>query len=237
MKFDFNQIRNIFDETWDIGYLSKEQMSQVSQSPIKAKFHVFGKDLTNGMHFNDITHGLVFLKQGHTWDYSHYKQIVDTLKSNKIIGWYPTYTNYKDAAILAGLGVRAKNSLVYSYKFGFDCHIATIGVNIDVINQPDKSKKVNTGLWKKCNGCNDCAVNCPAKAIHLDKEPYWIDGGACENFIFFGEHQRIPNVRDYWHKNVHPEYPDDVVKKVSYQIGWDKEDKIDVEIKIAMHQI
>ena len=43
------------------------------------------------------------------------------------MGWYPMYTNYKEAAILSGLGVRARNTLVYSYKFGFDCHFAMIG--------------------------------------------------------------------------------------------------------------
>lgn len=214
MKVNFETIANLFDDSWDIGYLTSEQLAQCSQSPLKAKFHIFGKDVTNGLHFQNLNHCLIFAKQGHTWDYSHYQQIKDTLKSANIIGWNPLYTNYKEAAILAGMGVRAKNSLIYSYKFGFDCHFAAVEFTIPIENIPDRSKKVNTNLWKKCEGCNDCAVNCPAGAIHLDKEPYWLDGGACENFIFFGEHDTVPNVRDYWHKNVHPEYSDEVVKSV-----------------------
>lgn len=216
MKTSFNEIAELFDDSWDIGYLTQEQFKQCANSPLKAKFHVFGKDWSNGLHFDNITHGLVFAKQGHTWDYSFYKQIVTTLQQGSIIGWSPVYTDYKLAAILAGMGVRAKNSLVYSFKFGFDCHYAAVGFTTELVDVPNRSKKVNTNLWKKCEGCNDCAVNCPAGAIHIDKELYWLDSGACENFIFFGEHDTVPNVRDYWHKNVHPEYSTDTVKSVKH---------------------
>ena len=212
---DFEDIRKLFDDTWDVGYLSPEHLLQCAHSPVKNKFHVYGVDYTNNTHFKNLFNSIVLVKTGHTWDYSHYDQAKDIMSNSGIVGWYPSYTNYKQAAIHAGLGVRAKNSLVYSFKFGFDCHVCMISFQPTIVNYPDRSKKRNYGLWKHCEGCDDCIVNCPAKAIHYDeKEPPWIDSGACENFIFFGKDENVPNVINYWHKNVHPEIPQQVIDNI-----------------------
>ena len=171
------------------------------------------------------------MKQGHTWDYSHYQEAIDILSDawdDPLIGWYPSYTNYKQAALHAGLGVRAKNSLIYSYKFGFDCHICMISFIPEIVNYPNVDKKRNFKLWKRCDGCDDCIKHCPAKAIHYSEDsPPWIDGAACENFIFYGKDERVPNVIDYWHKNVHPEIPQELIDEVDgvtkdIKINWDK---------------
>jgi len=139
---DFNDIKKLFDETWDVGYLSENHLLQSAYSPLKNKFHVFGYDYTNSTQFKDIKNAIVLIKTGHTWDYSHYDQAIDILKESPLEGWYPAYTNYKQAAIHAGLGVRAKNSLVYSFKFGFDCHIAMVCFHAKIINYPTEVRNV-----------------------------------------------------------------------------------------------
>lgn len=212
---DFNDIKKIFDDTWDVGYLSKQHLLQSAHAPIKNKYHVYGHDYTNSTQFKNLNNAIILIKTGHTWDYTHYQQAIDLLAASGMQGWYPAYTNYKHAAVHAGLGVRAKNSLIYSFKFGFDCHIAMICFQQEIVNYPDRSKKRNYGLWQHCEGCDDCLVNCPVKAIHYDdKEPPWIDSAACENFIFFGKSDKVPNVLNYWHKNLHPEIPKDVIDNI-----------------------
>ena len=212
---DFEYIKSLFDDTWDVGYLSAEHLKQCAYHPVKGKYHIYGADFSNNTHFVNLNNSIVLLKTSHTWDYSHYQEAEDIMQASGIEGWYPSYTNYKHAAIHAGLGVRAKNSLVYSFKFGFDCHVCMISFWPEIVNYPDRSKKRNYGLWKHCEGCDDCIVNCPAKAIHFDdKEPPWIDAAACENFIFFGDDERVPNVIDYWHKNVHPEIPKEQIEDI-----------------------
>ena len=79
------EFQSLFDDTWDMAYLSREDTFQASMSPIKAKYHVFGRDFTNGIHFPDITHGIVMCKFGESWDYSFYKEIINTIK--KAILW------------------------------------------------------------------------------------------------------------------------------------------------------
>ena len=228
---DFNDIKNLFDKTWDVGYLSSDRLIQCAHSPIKEKFHIYGIDYSNKIHFNNVYNSIVLMKEGHTWDYSHYQEAIDILKdawNDPLMGWYPSYTNYKQAAIHAGMGVRAKNSLIYSYKFGFDCHICMISFIPEIINYPNVDKKRSFKLWKRCEGCDDCIKHCPAKAIHYSEDsPPWIDGAACENFIFYGKHERVPNVIDYWHKNVHPEIPQELIDQVDgvnkdIKITWDK---------------
>ena len=228
---DFNDIKNLFDKTWDVGYLSSDRLIQCAHSPIKEKFHIYGIDYSNKIHFNNVYNSIVLMKEGHTWDYSHYQEAIDILKdawNDPLMGWYPSYTNYKQAAIHAGMGVRAKNSLIYSYKFGFDCHICMISFIPEIINYPNVDKKRSFKLWKRCEGCDDCIKHCPAKAIHYSEDsPPWIDGAACENFIFYGKDERVPNVIDYWHKNVHPEIPQELIDQVDgvnkdIKITWDK---------------
>ena len=78
-------------------------------------------------------------------------------------------------------------------------------------------------MWKKCTDCYDCINACPARAIHYNEKngKAWLDGGACENFIFFGttpegkyDSKKIPSVISYWHKYVHPEIDQKVIDSV-----------------------
>lgn len=201
----FNYIQSLFpSEYWDIGIISAEQLKQASLHPIKFKFHPTGIDYTNDIHFKGLVNTIVLLRQGHTWDYTHYDQAEDILKTNNIQNYFSLYTNFKEAAILAGLAVRARNSLIYSYKFGFDCHIAAIGFVDKIIDIPT-NKRINHKLWRRCNNCYDCVNACPVNAIRAREEPFWLDSSACDNFIGKSDHPTIPSIKKFWHENVYPE--------------------------------
>jgi hypothetical protein len=52
-------------------------------------------------------------------------------------------------------------------------------------------------------------------AIHNDSEPYWLDSGACDDFIGYADHPRIPSIKTFWHTNVHPEVPEEDVRRIT----------------------
>jgi len=213
----FNQIQNLFDsEYWDVGFLSAEAINQCMNNPIKFKAHPVGIDFTNKLHPpSKITNGIVLAKYGYSWDYILYEEAALILATTQLKHWNLIYTNYKMAAILGGIGVRARNSLVYNYKFGFDCHYVAIMFEDDIVDVPDHFR-VNQTLWHRCKDCDDCIRACPAGAIHGTKEPYWLDASACENVIGFGSEHRpdIPSIKDFWHKNVSPDTSDEEIKQL-----------------------
>lgn len=212
MGIKFSDIQRLFpQDKWDIGFLSEEQLKICAYSPIKEKSQEYGADYTNNIHFLCIVNSIVLSRYSpDSWDYSLYKEADHILARSGLKDWFPIYTNFKMAAILAGLGVRAKNSLVYGYKFGFDMKICVIGFE-DKIMDPPVQEQVDPGYWERCEGCSDCRLACPAGAIHNEKEPYWLDSGKCDDFIGFGDHPRIPSIKKFWHKYVHPEVPQEMV--------------------------
>lgn len=209
----FNEIKALFDETWDVGIISAKDLLRISNMPIKYKAHIYGADFTNHVHFEGLTNTVVLIKKGESWDYTHYDEACGIVERSHLKNWFPVYTNYKEAVIQAGLGVRARNSLVYSYKFGFDCHIAAIGFQQTIVDWPT-NKRVNKKLWKRCENCDDCIRACPVGAIHGHEEPYWLDGGACDNFIGMSDHPTIPSVKKFWSDYVYPDFPKDVLANI-----------------------
>jgi ferredoxin len=224
MEISFEKIKSYFpSEHWDLGVLSAEQLKQASLHPIKYKFHPTGIDYTNDIHFNGLVNTVVLMRQGHTWDYTHYEQAEKILEDNKVENCFLLYTNFKEAAILAGVGVRARNSLVYSYKFGFDCHIAAVGFTDTIVDIP-KNKRINTKLWPRCKNCYDCVNACPVQAIHAREKPFWIDSSACDSFIGKSDHPTIPSIKKFWHENVYPELSKQEADRVAEKgnLPWDK---------------
>jgi ferredoxin len=208
---DFLEIKKLFSkDQWDIGYMTETQLKICAHKPIKWKCHVFGLDFTNNVHFEGLRNCIVLVKQTpDSLDYDFYEEVVDILFKSHLKKWNMIYTNFKEAVIQAGLGVRAKNSLIYTYRFGFDSKICVVGFDNKIINTPT-NKRVNKKLWNRCVGCWDCAINCPVGAIHNDgndMEHNWIDGAACDNFIALSDHPRIPSFKKFWHEKVHPEVP------------------------------
>lgn len=212
----FKYLQSIFDQdVWDLGVISGDALRRAALHPIKFNAHPFGEDYTSVFKQlrEDFTNTLILIRQGHSYDYTHYEEAVLTLQNYGIDNWEFCYTNYKEAAILAGLGVRARNSLIYNYKFGFDCHIAAIRFGSTITDLPT-NKRVNYKMWNRCKGCDDCAKACPVGAIHNEgphELSYWIDSQACDDMIAYGDHPRIPSVKKYWHKHVHPEVPQEVI--------------------------
>jgi Pyruvate/2-oxoacid:ferredoxin oxidoreductase delta subunit len=227
MAMKFSDIKKLFpEEDWDIGYLTLEQLKTCCYMPVKWKTQKIGWDSINNIHFNwlglGIANGIVLVRQvEESYDYSLYEESKKILYENgleefkewrfRISGraqygqWAHLYTNFKEAQILSGLGVRAKNSLVYNRRFGFDNKICVVVVWDKIIEPPNN--KPDFKYWDRCDGCDDCRLNCPVRAIHNEKEPYWLDSSKCDNFIGLGNHPRIPSMKKFWHKNVHPEVP------------------------------
>ena len=90
---------------------------------------MFGLDFTNGLHYTNLRNCIVLIRQtSNTGDYGFYEE-ASAIMSKSALKWRMIYTNFKKAAIQAGLGVVAKNSLVYTYRFGFDSKICVIGID------------------------------------------------------------------------------------------------------------
>lgn len=219
MTISFNYLKSLFDDHWDLGVLTPELLHRAATHPVKSKFHFIKQqeDYANYIHFKKETNVLVLIRDGHTWDYTHYDQAMNILDENNVRDkseYYMIYTNFKEAAILSGLGVRAKNSLIYSYKFGFDCHIACVRFVEDIVDLPT-DKRINYKIWNRCVGCDDCANACPVAAIHNKSKnqfEWWLDSEKCDNFLGYSDHPEIPSIKNFWHKNVHPEIPDEQVR-------------------------
>jgi ferredoxin len=211
MKFDV--LKKLFrEEVWDVGFLSIENLKVCAFSPVKEIFHTSTKPCVKAVNEVDYNFG-VFLnalvlvrKTDITLDYSLNEEAERILEAQGFRyqhNYIEIYTNFKMAAVLAGLGVRAKNSLVHSYRFGFDCKICCYGFIEPITEAPEITP--DFGFLSSCDGCDDCRTRCPAGAIHNEKEPYWLNSSACNDFIFSSYDDRIPSIKKYWHKYVHPE--------------------------------
>ena len=208
----FSDIQKLFStDQWDVGFLTKDQLKMCAYSPVKGKAQEYGADYTNNIHYFSIVNSIVLVRHSpDSWDYSLYKEAEDILKKSNLQDWFAIYTNFKVAAIVSGLGVRAKNSLVSSYKFGFDMKACVVGFDDEIVDCP-APERVDLQYWEKCDGCSDCRLACPVGAIHNDEEPFWLDSGKCDDFMGFGDHPGIPSIKKFWHKNVHPEVPQERV--------------------------
>ena len=155
-------------------------------------------------------------------DYLLYEEATEVLTNQGLkvdSDWIHIYTNFKEAQILSGRGVRARNSLVYNYKFGFDTKICVVGF-MRMIQNPPKIKRVagnnfKEEFWHKCIGCDACREVCPVGAIHNNESINWLDSDACDDFLGMSDHPRIPSMKKYWHENVRPDVPKELVDKVT----------------------
>ena len=164
---DFEKLKSQFGEEWDVGILTNKHLKISANSPIKFPTQPYGMDynMNTAPVFDDIPNALVLVKYSNvSLDYSLYVDAEEILKKIKPLPeeveieastpWFPIYINFKMAMVLAGLGVRAMNSLVYSYKFAFDCKVCVYAWREEITKYD--IKKPNLGVLKYCKGCNDC---------------------------------------------------------------------------------
>ena len=228
---DFEEIKEWFDsDKWDIGYLTKKHLEICSMTPIKGIANFHGWSFINDIHYNwiNLANAIVLIRHSSvSLDYGLYEEATEILTQNgckEFIDWGHVYTNFKWAEIFSGRGVRARNSLVYNYKFGFDTKICVVGF-MKMIQNPPKNKRVagnnfKEEYWNKCIGCDACRENCPVGAIHNNEEVDWMNSAACDNFLTYSDHPRIPSMKKYWHENVRPDIPKEMVDKVT---SWGKD--------------
>lgn len=199
-KIYFDKIKKIFSSNeWDVAYLSEETLKRSSSAPIKVKMHIFGHDMTNTIHAN-APNGIILAKYStDSNDYSLYRESYEKLMTIfKPEDFAPVYVNFKEASILSGFGSRAKNSLVYNRKFGFQCKFCAYIFKDQIVNH--ENLKPQKGLLNLCEGCEDCINNCPVGAIHEE----WIDGDKCDNFIGYGNHPKISSLKWFWYEKMNP---------------------------------
>ena len=224
---NMKEVKGWFDsDKWDIGYLTKEQLKICSLTPIKAQYqHAQGWNFTNDIFFNwvGICNGIVLIRHSSiSMDYLLYEEATEILNENGLkeeTDWAHVYTNFKEALILSGRGVRARNSLVYNYRFGFDSKVCVIGF-MEMIQNPPNIKRVagnnfKDEFWHKCIGCDACREVCPVGAIHNNEDIDWLDSAACDTFLGFSDHPIIPSFKKYWHENVRPDVPKELVDQVT----------------------
>lgn len=197
-QISYNDIINLFDSEWDFSYLYYEEMEEVLNFPIKmAPNHLERLVEWN----NDIPKDAIFLvivKHTEDYDYSLNHTFEIKCRDNLPIELTNFWCNYKYAAVKAGMGQYAKNSLFFHNKFHFETHLSVFIIFNKIVNLPTRNMS-NFSLLAQCNNCNDCYNVCPVNAIHNQSKPYWIDMNKCDNFCFFGNHPRIPTIK-YNHK-------------------------------------
>ena len=203
-----SEIQKLFDpDLWDVGFLSKQNLKRSGSAPIKAVTHLSGHDLTSmGGKFTPYN-GIVLARYSDvTSDYSLYQDSFDILNNNlRKDSFQQVYVNFKEAALLSGIGSRARNSLIYNRKFGFNCKFCAYVLEDDIIDTENLKPQKN--LLDLCEGCDDCIKNCPANAIHED----WVDAESCDDFISWGDHPTIPSIKWFWYEKMKPNYTEEEV--------------------------
>lgn len=140
-------------------------------------------------------------------------EILNKIKGIKIKKF--NYLNKKFAAVMAGLGQYGKNQLIYNQTFGFNISINTFIIYNDVINLPIRESP-NYNILSLCDGCNLCAINCPAKAIHIEENgPHWLDANACRKFYMYGDHPVIPSAKYGINTFLNNKYSEEELLKVT----------------------
>lgn len=184
--FDLNE--------WDFSYLTYTEMMEVLNFPVKISVNhlehlIQNPDLPTTATF------IVAVKHTQDYDYS-----IGDIFTKTCINYFPNiqigsfWCNYKYAAVKAGLGQYAKNSLFYHYKFQFETHLYVAVIFNEIINLPNRPLS-NFNYLSQCENCTDCQLACPVQAIHNQDHFIWIDMEKCDNFCMFGNHDTIPSVK------------------------------------------
>ena len=214
MSISYNDIINQFEsDEWDFSYLTGLEMREVLNQPIK-QANAIGTFELKPLQYNNNTIFLIVAKHGYDYDYTINKLFPIKIKKLNLKYEFFDACNQKYAAVKAGLGQYAKNSLLHHPRFDFDFHLGIYILHDEIINLPERNKADFT-LLKQCEGCNDCINACPVHAINIGKnDRIWVDLELCDNFCHFGNNGRIPSIK--WNLIKHHNIP--ISNKDIYQI-------------------
>ena len=213
---DFVELKELFDpQEWDIAYVSPENFKKGGHKPVKAFHHL--KGVNWGKNPNAIAYNGIILARYTTEvnNYALYDEAASLLDTKYKHSYGQVYLNFKEVALLSGFGHRARNSLIYNRKFGFQCKFCAYMFVSPIINYEELEP--STQLLDLCEGCDDCIKNCPVGAIHDD----WVDQQKCEDFIVCGNHPTITSKKWFWYEKMRPNYSKEEVESW-HTYDWDK---------------
>ena len=196
---DFVKLKNLFDpKEWDIAYVSADNFDKGGHKKVKEKFHESGVNWIDNVNATPYN-GIILAKYvEETNYYSLYDESEEILSPEYKYNYGQVYVNFKEVALLSGFAHRAKNSLVYNRKFGFQCKLCAYMFVPPIINY--EKLEPSTELLDLCNGCDDCIRNCPAAAITEEG----VDYKKCDTFIGWGNHPTIPtpSMKWFWYEKI-----------------------------------
>lgn len=212
---DFNQILNELssplENKIEVSYLTNDEFVKIYNFPLKDKQdqELLNLDL-NLINENELICLICLTPMGESIE----EKIINKLKNISSLYFKEIeYLNKKMAAIQAGLGQLGKNQLVYNNNFGFHCDISIFLIYNKIFNLPIR-EKANFNQLNLCKNCNACQNNCPAKALHGNDNPQWINATACRNFYIYGDHSTISSLKYGINSFLKNEYSDEELKTV-----------------------
>ena len=218
-RIDYKDIKKLFDsDKWDIAYVSSKVYQIAGHKPIKFAHHFTGVDLVQNSDSIVSYNGIILARYTEeTNNYALYQESKDILNKRyqENLVYNQVYVNFKEVALLSGFAKRARNSLVYNRKFGFQCKLCAYMFVPPIVNY--EKLEPSTELLDLCEGCDDCIRNCPVGAIHEDH----IEMYKCGAFMVCGNHPTITSKKWFWYEKMKPNYTREEIESLEYHPGDD----------------
>ena len=213
---DFVELKELFDpQEWDIAYVSAENFEKGGHKPVKHPEHLRGVNWVQNLDAIAYNGIIVARYTEETNNYRLYDESNEILDKEFRHNYGQVYVNFKEVALLSGFAKRARNSLVYNRKFGFQCKLCAYMFVPPIVNY--EKLEPSTELLDLCEGCDDCIRNCPVGAIHEDR----IDMDKCAAFLVCGNHPTIPSKKWFWYEKMKPNYTREEIESLEYHPGDD----------------
>lgn len=195
----YNDIIKQFNKKeWDFSYIKYDEIWEILNQPTKIGFSIENILFKENPLPKEQSILLICVKKTKNFDYTFFSPFIyECKKYFPNLNIHEFQCNYKYAAVRAGLGQYAKNSLFYHPEFQFDTHIGVFLIEDEIIELP-KRNLPNFNLLSKCKNCNDCIKACPVNAIHYENNKTWINIYDCDNFCSFGNSPDIPSLKWNW---------------------------------------
>ena len=215
-RIDFNEIKNLFDpKEWDIAYVSAQNFEKGGHKPVKHPEHLRGVNWVQNLDAIAYNGIIVARYTEETNNYRLYDESNEILDKEFRHNYGQVYVNFKEVALLSGFAKRARNSLVYNRKFGFQCKLCAYMFVPPIVNY--EKLEPSTELLDLCEGCDDCIRNCPVGAIHEDH----IEMYKCGAFMVCGNHPTITSKKWFWYEKMKPNYTREEIESLEYHPGDD----------------